>query len=248
MRVFFVILSRKNVYMKFSLNCFLFLTALPIFSQELKEKLPYPMIEVDSLYREDQFYAAFSYNMLLNRPKGISQSKFSSGFTGGFLRDMPINKKRTIAIAAGLGVSYNKYFQNLVISKSGNSRYYNPASEGVDYSKNKFDQIFVDVPIEFRWRTSTPQSHKFWRVYSGIKLSYLVADKSRYIDPTYNIKVTQNHDFNEFQIGTYIVWGYNTWNFYGYYGLTPLFGPEAKLKGEAVGLNTLNFGLMFYIL
>jgi len=234
--------------MKLCLNCFLFLIAFPIFSQELKEKLPYPMIEVDSLYREDQFYAAFSYNILLNRPSGISQNKFSSGFTGGFLRDMPINKKRNIAIAAGLGVSYNKYFQNLVISKSDNKRFYNAITEGVNYSKSKFDQIFVDVPIEFRWRTSTPHSHKFWRVYSGIKLSYLVADKSRYVDANYNIKVTQNRDFNEFQVGTYIVWGYNTWNFYGYYGLTPLFNSDAKFNGEAVELNTLNFGLMFYIL
>jgi hypothetical protein len=232
--------------MKFFLNGFLLLISLHIFSQETK--LPAPMIAVDSLYREDQFYFSFTYNILLNRPNGIRQNKFSSGFAGGFLRDMPVNKNRTVAIAAGIGVSYYKYFQNLVIAKDEDTRVYNPITPGVNYSKNKFDQIFVDVPIEFRWRTSTPESHKFWRIYSGIKLSYLVANKSRYVDEQYNIKVTRNDDFNKFQAGAYIAWGYNTWNFYGYYGLTPLFSSAAKVNNEAVEFNTMNFGLMFYIL
>jgi len=236
--------------MKFLLNGFLLLVSLPIFSQEtpIPTKLPAPMITVDSLYREDQFYLNVTYNILLNRPEGIRQNKFSSGFAGGFLRDMPINKRRTRAIAAGIGVSYDKYFENLIIAKKDGVPVYTQATPGVNYSKNKFDQIFVDVPIEFRWRTSTLESHKFWRVYSGIKLSYLVANKSRYIDDQYNIKVTQNGDFNKFQVGTYLAWGYNTWNFYGYYGLTPLFKSSAKVNNNSVQLNTLNFGLMFYIL
>lgn len=227
-------------------NGFFFFIALQVFSQETK--LPAPLIAVDSLYREDQFYFGFSYNILLNRPPEISQNKFSSGFTGGFLRDFPVNKSRTFAVAPGIGFSYNKYFQNLIISKSDEIAIYNQISPGVNYSKNKFEEILIDVPIEFRWRTSTPESHKFWRIYSGLKLSYVLASKSRYIDSEYNIKVTQNQDVNKFQIGTYLVWGYNTWNFYGYYGLTPLFKSSAKINNQSVGFNTLNFGLMFYIL
>ena len=234
--------------MKFGLNCFLLISCLQIFAQEKEKKLPYPMIEVDSLYREDQFYLAFSYNILTNRPTGILQNKFSSGFTGGFLRDFPINKNRTWAIAPGLGVSYNKYFYNLVISKVGDVPQYNGILPGTNYDKNKLDQIFVDVPIELRWRTSTPESHKFWRVYSGVKFSYLVVGQARYVDRIYNIKVTRNPDFNDLQVGAYLACGYNTWNFYGYYGLTPLFNSDAKINGESVGLNTINFGLMFYIL
>lgn len=236
--------------MKFGLGSLLLLATLGVFAQEKEndKKLPYPMIESDSLYREDQFYLAFSYNILLNRPSGISQNKFNSGFTGGFLRDFPINKQRTWAIAPGFGISYNKYFHNLVISKKDEVPQYNIITEGVQYEKNKLEQISVDVPIEIRWRTSTPASHKFWRIYTGLKFSYVVMDKSRYVDPTYNITVTKNPDINKFQVGTYLVWGYNTWNFYGYYGLTPLYGSNAKFRGGTVGLNSLNLGLMFYIL
>lgn len=232
--------------MKFSLNIFLFFVVFNVFSQE--QKLVSPIIAVDSLYREDQFYMTFTYNSLFNRPVGISQNKFSSGFAAGFLRDMPINKNRTIAIASGLGLSYNKCFQNLYIKETNQEITYSGIPSGMDYSKNKLDQFYVDVPLEFRWRTSTPESHKFWRVYSGFKFSYLIFDKYTHIDSESNFRITRNDDLNKFQVGTYLAFGYNTWNFYGYYGLTPFFKSSAKINNEAVGLNTLNLGLMFYIL
>ena len=74
--------------------------------------------KVDSLYREDQFYVGITYNVLTNLPKGIRQNGFSSEISVGFLRDMPINKKRTYAIAVGAGLSYANYQQNLVTSEN----------------------------------------------------------------------------------------------------------------------------------
>lgn len=238
--------------MRLSLHVLFFLSAAHLFAQETIEgesaKLPPPMIQSDSLYREDQFYVAFTYNRLLNKPAGISQNKFSAGFNAGFLRDMPINKRRTWAIAAGLGVSYNKYFHNLVVSKIDDVPQYNIVVSGTQYEKNKFEQILIDVPLELRWRTSTPESHKFWRIYSGVKFSYVAMGRSKYVDDTYDIEVTKNDDLSRIQVGAYLVWGYNTWNFYGYYGLTPFFQSSAKINNGTVGLNPLHLGLMFYIL
>ena len=236
--------------MRFYCYWLLFLTVNIAFSQEVQEVVTYPapMIAVDSLYREDQFYLTISYNSLLNTPDGVSQDKFSSGFKAGVLRDFPINKKRNVAIAPGLGLSFNKYFQNLIISKVDGVPVYNTPDYGVDFKKNKFEQLFVDVPIEFRWRTSVPETHKFWRVYSGLQLSYLVYNKSVYVDDQYHFNVSSNSDFNKFQAGVYLAAGYNTWNFYAYYGLLPIFKSSAKVNGQEVGLHALNFGLMFYIL
>jgi len=237
--------------MRFKVFLMILLSGLKLFSQEAeKEKKDYPppMIAVDSLYREDQFYVGITYNLLLNTRQGVSQNKFSAGFTGGILRDMPVNKNRTVALATGLGITYNKYFQNLIISKLDGVPQYNLVASGASYKKNKLDHIFIDVPLEFRWRTSTPESHKFWRVYSGVKLSYLVSGKSVYVDDNYDVKVTKNSDYNRFQAGAYIAGGYNTWNFYAYYGITDLFKPSAKLNNQAVAMNSLNLGLMFYIL
>ena len=232
--------------MKFSHYIFLFFSVSTVFSQEKKPISP--IIEIDSLYREDQFYLGFTYNSLFNKPTGLSQNKFSSGFAIGFLRDMPINKRRTVAIALGLGLSYNKSFQNLLITRTNQITSYSIIPAGVEYSKNKLDQFYVDVPLEFRWRTSTPESHKFWRIYSGLKFSYLLSDKYVHIDTESNYKIHQNKDLNSLQVGTYITLGYNTWSFYAYYGLTPFYKSSAKINEEKIGLNTLNLGLMFYIL
>jgi len=42
--------------------------------------------------------------------------------------------------------------------------------------------------------------------------------------------------------------GWNTWNFYAYYGLNPLLKSSAQIDNKAIDMNTTNFGLMFYIL
>ena len=232
--------------MKFTLNLFLFFIVCNVFSQESKS--PSPIIKVDSLYREDQFYLGFTYNSLLNKRDVISQNKFSSGIDLGFLRDMPINKSRTFAIAAGLGFSYDRCFHNLLITKTDQSILYSTLGSANNTSKNRQDQYYVDVPLEFRWRTSTPESHEFWIIYAGVKLSYLIRDKYSHNDNDSIYSISGNTDLNQFQFKTYMAFGYNTWNFYVNYGLTPFFNSSAKINGEAIAIRTLNLGLMFYIL
>ncbi len=204
--------------------------------------------KIDSLYREDQFYFGVTYNVLQNKPKDVSQDGFSTGIHVGFLRDMPINKSRTFAFAAGLGLAYQAYNQNLLISKTEDTFTYSAIDRDISFKKNQFSFINVDLPIEVRWRTSTPESHKFFRLYSGFKLSYMIFNDSRFIANSGDIKINNNKQFNAFQYGVYLATGYNTWNFYAYYGFNTIFKPEAQFDGRAMELSTLNLGLQFYIL
>lgn len=237
----------KNNNMRLFLSCFLFLSVFNLFSQENVIAENDPKVKIDSLYREDQFYFGFTYNTLTNKPKGLSQSKLSTGFSAGFLRDMPVNKNRTVAIASGIGFSYNDYSQNLAIYKSNQTLVYSIIDAETPFSKNKFSQLLVDVPIEFRWRTSTYESYKFWRIYGGVKFSYLIYDRSIFSDDQGKIIVTGNKDFNKFLYGVYISSGYNTINVYAYYGLNSLF-KSAKIDGQPIDMTSLNIGIIFYIL
>ena len=201
---------------------------------------------VDSLYREDQFYLGVTYNILNNKPTEVSQNSFSAGLNFGFLRDFPINKKRTVAIAPGLGFTYNNYKSNVVVSKVDGQMNY-ATMPTPDFDKNKLALYFVDVPIEFRWRTSTYDSHKFWRIYTGIKMSYLLASKSKFVSSTESFKVSNNPDLNKFHYGAYVSAGYNTFNVYAYYGFQDIF-KDVNLNGKPLHLSTVNIGLMFYML
>ena len=233
--------------MRIFLSCFLLLSVLNAFSQEYATTENIPIKKVDSLYREDQFYFGITYNILRDKPSGLSQSKFSSGLSAGFLRDMPINKKRTVAIASGVGCTYNNFNQNLAITSFGENQVYTYIDSETAYDKNKFSLLSIDVPLEFRWRTSTYESHKFWRIYGGFKLSYLLYDRSIFNGSEGKVVVIGNKDFNKMQYGTYISAGYNTINLYAYYGLNSLF-KSAEVNGEPVNMKALNIGIIFYIL
>ncbi|MDV6169451.1 porin family protein [Flavobacterium sp. DG1-102-2] len=204
----------------------------------------------DPKYREDQMYASVAYNMVQSKPGLYSQYSFSTALTVGFLRDMPINKKRTYAIAAGLGYSYNNIKHNFIVQPIENGvNSYQPVQEG-SFDKNKLVLHYLEVPLELRWRNSDSISHKFWRVYLGVKVSYLFADKTLYKPgDSPPVKVRNDKNLNDFVYGAYISAGWNTWNFYAYYGLTPIYNNAPIVDSDQkLTLKSLNFGLIFYIL
>ena len=202
---------------------------------------------IDSLYREDQFYAGVTYNLLGKMPSGISQNGFSSGFHLGFVRDMPINKKRNVSLGLGIGYSANSFNQNLKISKDTNGGFV--YRSGDEFSKNKFSQHLIEIPFEVRWRLSSPVEYKFFRLHTGFKVGYVIGNTSKFEGSSGNEKYSGINDFNDFQYALTFSIGYNTWNFYMYYALNPIFSSNIKtIDGDSVNMNAIKIGLIFYVL
>lgn len=213
------------------------------FSQETESKV------LDSLYKEDQFYIGITYNLLGKIPSNLSQNGFSTGFHLGFIKDMPINKNRNIAFGIGIGYSANSFNQNLLVSKNSIGDFeYSILSDSDTYSKNKFSMHLIELPIEFRWRTSTAKNYDFWRIYTGFKLGYLLAHTTKHIGNLGALKYNNVKDINNIQYGLTLSVGYNTWNLHLYYALNPIFSSDAKLDGAKINMNAIKVGLMFYIL
>jgi len=206
-------------------------------------------VAIDNNYREDQFYASITYNLLANNPETISSDGFSTGYHFGFIRDMPINQKRNWAIGIGFGISSNSYNSDLVITEniSGINLQQTNSSFG-NITKNKFTTYLIDVPLEIRWRTSTPTDYKFWRIYSGIKFSYLVYNSAKLKSELLDQNLSNLDIFNRFQYGLTLSAGYGTWNFHVYYGLNSIFKDTAQLNGNAINSQAVKIGLIFYLL
>lgn len=205
---------------------------------------------VDSLYREDQFYLGFTYNILTDMPSNLSSSGFSGGLHLGFIRDFPINKRRNVAIGTGLGWSINSYGQTLFIGEEPNTEesiFLSLEDLDLNYDRNRFTTHSVEMPIQFRWRTSTAESHKFWRVYTGLQLGYIYYFRSNFQQPGNTVRQTDVAELDRFRLGATFAFGYNTFNFHVYYGLNPFFNEDARVNGEEVGMNALRVGLMFFI-
>lgn len=206
---------------------------------------------IDTQYREDQFYAGITYNLLGSKPNEVKQSGFSSGYHFGFIRDFPINQRRNVAIGVGFGVSSNSYNNTLLISDSaGKLNYTVLKDKDVSYDKNKFTNYAFELPIEFRWRTSTATSYDFWRIYTGMKIGYVVYSSTKFQSGEGDIRLSGVEDINKFQYGLTFSAGYSNISFYIYYALNKMFKPEAIVSGsrEPVGMNAIKIGLMFYIL
>jgi len=202
----------------------------------------------DEKYREDQLYIGVTYNIIQNRPSGISQNNLSNGIHFGIIRDFPINKKRNKAIGVGLGYSYNSYFHNLKATDTDNGITYEAINSDENFKRNKYSTHVLELPIEFRWRTSTASTYKFWRVYGGFKFGYLFSGVSKFVGDAERTKF-QNDDLNRFQYGLTLSAGYNTWNFHVYYGLNNLFkDTTTTVDGEQFNMSTIKVGLLFYIL
>lgn len=204
---------------------------------------------VDSIYREDQFYLGFTYNVLANAPKGVRVRGLSGGIQGGFLRDMPINKRRNVAIAVGVGLVYDQFGHNFFVGKddSGNA-VFRVLGEGIDYDQNKFRMGIIELPVEFRWRTSTPTDYRFWRIYAGGRLGYAYYYKSSFRQANNRVVVTDIPEFKPLRIMATLGVGYSTFNFFAAYNFNSFFENAKTEDDQLVEFGAWKFGIMFYIL
>ena len=200
-------------------------------------------------YREDQFYISITYNVLNNKIDPIAQTGFSPGVHFGFIRDMPINERRNVAIGLGLGLSANSYNQNLSIVNSGSEIEFAVFNERlVSVDKNRFSTYLIELPLEFRWRTSTPTKYSFWRIYAGMKIGYMFYNSAVLESSLGNQRLSNLDVFNRFQYGLTFSAGLNTWNLHLNYNLSSLFNDDALLNDTSLDLAALKIGLIFYIL
>ncbi len=218
------------------------------FQSIAQEELAEPV--VDSLYREDQFYIGATYNLILNAPTDVEVRGLTGGIQFGYMRDMPLNKRRNVAIAVGAGLSLDDFGQNLFIGETADEQtiFTVLRDEEVDYNRNRFGMSVIEAPLQFRWRTSTPSTYKFWRVYAGFRVGYAFRYKSVFKQPGNNVNQTDIPEFDPVRLGATLSFGYNTFNFFAYYSINPFFKDAVTTEGEKVDFRTIKIGLMFYIL
>jgi hypothetical protein len=198
--------------------------------------------ERDTFYLEDQLFLSIVYNSLMDTPPAFEQNGISYGLSFGFIKDIPFNKRRNLGMALGLGYAYHRYNHNLLHDTGG----FRLAEA---YASNVFSHSSLEVPLEFRWRTSTYDKFKFWRIYGGINFSYLFRNRAKYRLGQETTVLRNMTEINKFQYGISLAAGYNTWNFYVNYALTPLYKDGVVDTNDALlRMKPLRLGLIFYML
>lgn len=206
-------------------------------------------IAIDEKYREDQFYVNFTYNAVFGIPDSFRSRGLTGGFSFGYLRDMPLNKTRNIAIALGAGLSIDQYGHNLFIGETNaNESIFTVLRGNVSFDNNRFSTATIEIPLELRWRTSTAEKYKFWRIYSGVRVGYTYWYKATFSQATNEVIQTDIDEFDPVRVAATFTFGYDKINFFAAYSVNPFFKDTTTIQNEEITFQPLKLGFIFYIL
>ncbi len=194
--------------------------------------LSYFKWEADGLETEkfDRIAIDVTWNHWKKSPPGINQGLYSFGFGAYWFKDMPIGKKSNAAVALGFGFESLNFHHNgnfTTLSSSPTISSLVPFPNDSVIRTNKLAVNYVDIPIEFRFRTinkTLEDRMKFnFKLYLGFKVGFLVNNHSKYKNDNIKFKIYNLDHILPYRYGPYIRLGFNKISFVGFYSMTSIF-------------------------
>lgn len=200
----------------------------------------------ENKYYEDQFYVGLQYNSLIRSTKGIENNGVPYSFEAGFIKDIPFNQQRNIGLGLGIGYSYDVLRPSISITEN-NSKFEFAIDENA--TAYRYETHNLEVPFEFRWRTSTATTYSFWRIYTGASFIYSFKNEVSLNAKNASTSFSDIDALNKINYTLYSSIGYGTWNFHiKYYLKSPFKNTITTLDNQKLNFNQLKIGVMFYIL
>lgn len=201
-------------------------------------------LQIGDYYAEDQLYMSISYSQFIEQPKNIENDNFSYSLSAGFIKDIILNQSGSFSIAGGIGVGADFFNHNLKIEEINNETFF---TDGTTTLANKINIVSLELPLQLRWRTSTANKYKFWRIYGGITFLYNLNNSISFTDNNATVAYNDISSFRKWQYGATLTAGFDKFNLSAFYGLTPIY-ENATLNGENINTKTLKLGLQFFLL
>ena len=227
-------LLRKNI-------CYSLLSITLVFPFKLQSQNTEQQND-STFYREDQIYFGASLLLLRANQENLNTRGLSRHFQFGLMRDIPLIKSGKLSSGLGLGISFENFTTNLISQENG------IYSFDLENNMNNYLSVSVksfEIPFAIRWRNSTSLDYAFWRVYGGIKINWNFQNRAT---EDLNFK-TINYEINTFVTNAFVSFGYNTWNFYLSYPLTPIFNSKiTNPNNSSIRISPIKVGLIFFVL
>ncbi len=203
--------------------------------------------EPPRMHPTDRFIVTLFSDVWQDVPEGIDLKTVQRGVSINAMQDMPLGRSN-FSVAAGLGfTSHNMYSDHRYLFNPFIDKHdFHPIS--LEYDKNKISLNYIDVPVEFRYRSR--DTDRPFRLYAGMKAGYLVNAHTKYEGETYfvepggiqfpdfdvvfddadgfikrttKVKEHKLENISSFRIGLTAMIGYGRVNFSFYYPLTQIF-------------------------
>ncbi|HYG38139.1 MAG TPA: porin family protein [Cytophagales bacterium] len=154
------------------------------------------------------------------------------------------------SVASGLGVGITNYSfanRNTLVydSESKSAKMLDLADEYGNLRKSKLNANYIDIPLEFRWRSANDVNS--FKIVLGAKAGVLVSShtklKFKNEDGMQKEKHADDFELNRFRYGVYGKIGYGVFHLFGYYSLSELFNEGKAPGGRSIVPYTLGISI-----
>ncbi|HAE12866.1 MAG: outer membrane beta-barrel protein [Chitinophagales bacterium] len=206
----------------------------------------------------DRFVFSLHWDGLLGAPDSMDVGPLSRGVGLHFYYDIPFDAAKQYSFAVGLGWNNaNYYTKSLLVNDSLGNTNIVGFNESQSVTRNKLAVHYVEVPVEFRFRTKPNQKGNSFKVAVGFKGGYQFSNHTKYVGDEYLIddanNVTLVDNANEIkykfyrysslssvQYGPTLRIGYANVNLEAFYGMAGLFQ-----EGKGPAGTPLQIGVSF---
>ncbi len=224
-------------------------------------------IDIDDIVNEmntaspvrDRFVFNLHWDGWMGAADSIDVGALSRGVGLHFFYDIPMVKSELVSFAIGVGWNNSNYYTKalFVTDTIGNTV---PVmfDESQSVQRNKLVLNYLEVPLEFRFRTKPNQKGNSVKVAVGFKGGYQFANHTKYIGDDYlldqnnqvsfvdgeneiKVKRYRYSNLSSLQYGPTFRIGYGNINLEAYYGLGTIFqdgsGPEGSPLQIGISFN-----------
>lgn len=198
---------------------------------------------------KDRLVLELNWNGWLDKPDSIKANWYSRGINMYIMYDIPLGTSR-FSIAPGLGFGFdNVYHEGMFVGTDTMGTQFLPIPDSINFKKNKLNTNYLDIPLEFRFRTKPNDRGKSFKLAVGVKGGLLLSSKVKYVGEGTTFGLSQQEvKYKDFRVpnidniryGLTFRVGYGPINAQVYYGLSTLFE-----KGLGPQMAPLNIGISF---
>lgn len=204
----------------------------------------------------DRLILELNHTGFINATDALETKWFSRGANVYFTYDFPIGDSKRLSFAPGVGFSFHNAYTNssLVTGEIGevtNYSYFDPIPSTVNYSTNKFNKNFVEVPIELRYNSKPDKNGRSFKLGVGFRGARLLSAKTKYRGEvttadgrieTQKVKSLLLDNMPKYRYGPSLRIGYGEISLVAYYALNGIFeknfGPDIHAYSIGISFNS----------
>ncbi len=178
-------------------------------------------------------------------PQAMDTRTINRGIGIDYIQEFPLGTSN-FSFAAGLGFASHNLYSNHWYEWVENRHLFLEIPDNLDYSNNKISLNYINVPVEFRYRTRNIA--RTFRIHAGVKAGLLVNAHSKYVGELqpngrdFKLKEGNLENVESFMLGFHGRIGLGRVNLNTFIALTDIF--EGNNAAEA---SFMSVGLTFIV-